>query len=327
MERELLDKMLEIIEINKNKKEILNNMADLELNGMSETNEYINLINLYKRLASNLIKIIREIDINDSLIITRTISRLNPVLYQAITFDDILDKADDQYLSFKKLFVDLGAKLLVLYKEDAQDQLKKEIAYVCALFGIDVSDEDEIEVDTELINDYMTSDFTNVLYSEIVKLLNFANISLENKKELLKLKYNLIYLAPNIESRAIETAFSIPDVPRLTDINKIIDTGIDYSEYLNKLDGIMIELLDFLVNNCLHMSNMNNKSLELIDLVFIKTYASTLNNSELLDLISLDKTNVNSKNYIIASNLIEEALNQSRIEVKNNSKIRMYGRI
>ena len=327
MEQELLDKMLEIIEINKNKKEILNNMADLELNGMSETNEYINLINLYKRLASNLIKIIREIDINDSLIITRTISRINPVLYQSITFDDILDKVDDQYLNFKRLFIDLGSKLLILYKEDAQDQLKKEIAYVCALFGIDVSDEDEIEVDTELINDYMTSDFTNVLYSEIVKLLNFANISLENKKELLKLKYNLIYLAPNIESRAIETAFSIPDVPRLTDINKIIDTGIDYSEYLNKLDGIMIELLDFLVNNCLHMSNMNNKSLELIDLVFIKTYASTLNNSELLDLISLDKTNVNSKNYIIASSLIEEALNQSKIEVKNNSKIRMYGRI
>jgi len=326
MDKELYEKMLKIIKLNKCKKHLLNDMAILELENKDNSDDYISLINLYKRVSSDLDKVIPELDTKEKLIITRVISRLNPVLYQPITLNDSLTNTDDQILIFKKTFIDLGSPLMVLYN-DKEEMLKNQLIYAYSTLGIDITISEEEKIDSELVNYYMTSDFTNVLYSEVSNICNFGGFTKKFKRELLKLKYNLIYLAPNLEKRALKTAFSIPDVPSLTDCDAIIDTGINYKKYLSELDGIMIDLLDHSINACLHESDMNVTPIDLINLLFIKTYAALISDTELLDCITIETTNANSDNYFMAVELIKESLNHSKQEAENNAKLRKNRRI
>ena len=326
MEKELLDNMLEIIRINNNKISILNRMLELEKNNKLDSSEYINFVDLYKRVSSNLVKIKDNLDIKERLIIARTMCRLNPIMCETITFKETISNKDDHFLVFKKTLIDLGSELMILYQEDRRELIKKELAYVYSLFGVS-SGIEEPKIDSELVNHYMVCDYTNSLYSQINNLLNNETLEQKDKDKLLKLKYNTIFFAPNIETRAIQTAFLIPNNPRLTDQNAIVDTGMDYYDYINKLDSVMIELLEDTINNSLHYSNLNNTNNNLIDLLFMKAYASLLNDTELLDLIQLDKTNANSNNYIMLSEMIQDVLDQSKIISRNNPKLRMYGRI
>ena len=309
MEKKLLDNMLEIIRINDNKKNILNNMLKLELEDKTDSLEYINYIDFYKRLSSNLINTINKLDTRERLIIGREICRLNPIIYQPINLKDTITNTD-KFIVLKKTLVDLGSNFMILYQDDEEELLKKErvreeMEYCYSMYGYS-PDIEETLIDSDLVNHYMVSDFTNVLYSQINNTLN-NEISKDKKLELLKLKYNTIFLVPNIESRALQTSFLIPNTPRLTDKHSIIDTGIVYKDYVNKLDSVMVKYLEDSIN----ISNPNDT----IDLIFIKTYASILNDTELFDLIQID------------NNTINDVLKQSRILSKNNSILRSYNRI
>ena len=89
----------------------------------------------------------------------------------------------------------------------------------------------------------------------------------------------------------------------------------------------MSKWLEALIYSCLNNSNFNTKSLDLLDLVFIKAFASTLEDYELLDYLQVNHNNVNSINFINAVNLINEALNQSKVESIKNKELRQYSRI
>lgn len=325
MEKELLDKLLEIIELNKSKKKVINNMARLEMANEIDKEEYINQIDFYKRLSSKLAKITDNINVEDELVMTKVISRLNPSFYEPTFMGDIISSNNDDTVVYRKLLVDLGSRLMTLYQESPQQTINQQIVNVLAMFGLEVEISNENNINEEEVNYYMCSDLTNSLYSAINSFLKKENLDKNTKESLLRIKYNLIYIAPNLERRAIQTAFSIPSKPRLANIDEIVSTGMKYEDYLSTLDSIIIDYLESIITTSLHESNMNNQPIDLIDLIFIKAYVLLLNDKELIDCISLDITNANSINYIIRSNIIKEVLKESRNDLENNIKIRKYG--
>ncbi len=173
----------------------------------------------------------------------------------------------------------------------------------------------------------MVCDYTNVLYSQINDLLNTDMLTDYGRLNLLKMKYNLIFIAPNIEFRAIQSAFLISEFPKLIDREDIFDSGIKYSDYLNKLDSVMVNSLENEIYSSLHTKNMNKGPIRLADLVFIKTFASILNDTELLDYIEVDKTYANSNNYLKSVELIEDSLDKARLLSLKNNDLRKYSRI
>ena len=325
MEKELLDKLLEIIELNKSKKKVINNMAKLEMENKIDSEEYINQIDFYKRLSSKLVKTIDNIDIKDELIMTRVISRLNPSLYEPQSMGDIISSDNDDTVVYRKLIVDLGSNLMTLYQETPQQTMSQQLVNTLAMFGFEIEIVNENKINQDEVNYYMCSDLTNSLYSAVSSFLEKKELDNNTKEKLLRIKYNLIYMSPNLERRAIQTAFSIPSKPRLAVIDEIINTGMEYKDYLSTLDSIVISYLENVITASLHESSMNNQNIDLIDLIFIKAYAILLNDKELIDCILLDVTNANSMNYIICSNIIKETLKDSRNDLESNSKIRKYG--
>ena len=323
MEKELLDKTLEIIELNKRKKDIINLMSGLDFDDKTDTDDYYNYINLYKRTCSTYNKKIEDLDLEDRYNIEHYILELNPVFNKQRPFSHILSSSDDKYISFRRMFIDLGSKLLLLYVNQPKSALQQALS----LLGLSIGDyEMQTDIDDDYVNGCMVSDFTNVLYTEINRFLN-CNLSKENKELLMKLKYNLIFLAPPIEQRAIITGFDIPNVPHLVDKDTIYDTGLNYQEYTTELDSVMSRWLEALIHSCLNNTNFNIKSLDLLDIVFIKAFASTLEDYELLDYLQVKHNNVNSVNFINAVNLINEALNQSKAAAIKNKELRQYSRI
>ena len=323
MEKELLDKTLEIIELNNRKKELLNLMSDLDFVDRTNTEDYYNYIDLYKRTCSSYNNKIEVLNENDKYNIEHYILGLNPVFNKQIPFSHILASSDDKYIAFKRMFVDFGSKLLLLYVNKTQSSLEN----VFHMLGLNISvDTVQTDIDNDYVNECMIADFTNVLYTEISKLLD-CKLSYENKDLLMRLKYNMMFISPAVERRAIMTEFDIPKTPHLVDKNTIYETGLSYHEYTAELDNIMTKWLEGLINSCLYYSSFTDNPIDLLNLVFIKAFGSTLEDTEILDCLKADYNNVNSNNYINAVNLINEALEQSKVESMKNKELRQYSRI
>ena len=89
----------------------------------------------------------------------------------------------------------------------------------------------------------------------------------------------------------------------------------------------MVTNLEKELYSSLHKKNMKRGPISLADLVFIKTYASILSDTELLDYVEVDKTYANSKNYLRSVELIEDSLDKARIRSQKNYELRKYTRI
>ena len=317
MEKELLDKTLDIIELNKKKKELLNEIANLDFLCMKQTEDYYNYADLYKKTSSLYKSKIDNISFEEKVEIEKYILDLNPIFGNPISFSHTISSTNEQYITFRKMFIDFGTKLLQLYV----NKPKAPLEYVFSLLGINIdSSSINVGIDEELVNDCMVSDFTNVLYSEINQFLD-CNLSSENREMLTRLKYNVIYLAPDVEKRALLTGFDIPKNPHLVDRDTIYETGLSYQEYVTGLDMVMVNWLEALIDNCLHHSDLNYIPIDLLNLVFIKAFGSTLDDYELLDCLKADYNNVCSKNYIDAVSLINEALNQCKVDAIKNKEL------
>lgn len=326
MEKSLLDRELEIIKVNNGKKKLLNQMLELDYVGLIDSEDYLTKIDLYKRLSSRAKKLIDDLDEKQKLLIISNIRRLNKEVLIGATLKDAISKKSDGYIVLQRTMIDLGLELTQLYRENRAEKLKRELVNVCSMYGVEL--EDEIKTADEwLINHYMVCDYTNVLYSQISELLKSEKLTDIGRLNLLKMKYNLIFIASNMETRAIQNAFLISDNPRLIDRNDIYESGIEYRDYLNKLDSIMVSFLENDIYSSLHIKNMNRQPICLADLIFIKTYASILSDDELLDCIELDKTLANSSNYLKSIELIEDSFSKAKARILNNNDLRKFSRI
>lgn len=328
MEKTLLDIESELLNNNTNKKKLLKEMLELEYFGMENSEEYLTKVDLYKRLTSIEIRLVDELDDKEKLKIISHLRRLNKDVLYRISLKDAISIKNDNYLIIQRTIIDLGSELTQLYHENRTEKLKRELIRACSTYDLNIDmDEDICVPDEVLVNHYMVCDYTNVIYAQINELLGTDILTDYGRLNLLKMKYNLIILAPNIETRAIENAFDISDSPRLVDRNDIYDSGIKFRDYLSKLDNVMVTNLEKELYTSLHKKNMNRGPISLADLVFIKTYASILSDTELLDYVEVDKTYANSNNYLRSVELIEDSFDKARIRSKKNYDLRKYTRI
>ena len=328
MEKKLLDMESDLININSNKKKLLSIMLELEYNGLEDSKEYFNNVDLYKRPTSMGVRLIDELDEKEKLRIISHLRRLNKEALYKVSLKDVISKKSDGYIIAQRTIMDLGAEIEQLYTENRTEKLKRELVRVCSTYDLDIDmDEDICVPDEVLVNHYMVCDYTNVIYTQINELLGTDILTDYGRLNLLKMKYNLLFLAPNIETRAIENAFDISDSPRLVDRNDIYDSGIKFRDYLSKLDNVMVTNLEKELYSSLHKKNMKRGPISLADLVFIKTYASILSDTELLDYVEVDKTYANSNNYLRSVELIEDSLDKARIRSQKNYELRKYTRI
>lgn len=322
MEKVLLDKMLKTIELNDQKMDILNLMMNLELNNQNEIDDYYNYASLYKRVCKKCNEQISNINLEEGNEIKQSLMQVNPVLIRQIPFSSILESDNLKFLVFKRINVDLGNKLMQIYNDN--EKLSIEKAFSKLGLRVDVSTSNNINY--ELANECMVSDFNNVLYTEICKLIDSTDYN-EERKRLLKIKYNLIYVSPYIERRVLLTLFDTPSYPHLVDMNQIYETGLTYQEYTQDFDEIMGGWLELSIKNCLFLNDFNKTSIDLNNLIYLKCFASCISDSELLDCLTVDANNVHSNNYIKAVNTINSILEESKTNNQKYKTIRKNGNI
>ena len=86
----------------------------------------------------------------------------------------------------------------------------------------------------------------------------------------------------------------------------------------------MANWLEGLIDYSLHYSNLKSNTIDLTSLVFIKAFASILEDTELLDYLKVEGNNVCSNNFLTSVELINETLDQSKEEAKHNKDLRKY---
>lgn len=327
MEKELLDKMLKMLELNQRKKGILDTMASIELEKGIDNEDYHSFISLYKRVYNELNDMIEMLDDKEKILIRNNITTSNKEINRPIIFSDAAIKKDDKYLEYRRILTDLGSKFLIIYNDSINDIAKNQILNALAIYGIELDLEEENVIDGEQVNNYMCSDFDNVLYTETIKLLEKNYITSIQKKELIRIKYNLLFLSPNLEKRALETSFYISSIPKLASVDLIYESGIRYTDYLSYLDAIMSDLLEKRIKTQMLFSKVYGTSIALGDLIILKAYASILNDPELLDCITVGDNTLYNLGYANTRCIIENALKDSKSNAKNNAKIRKYGLI
>ncbi len=150
MELALLEKELDIININNSKKQLLNKMLELEYLGLIDE-DYFTKIDLYKRLTTNEKRIVDNLDDKEKLMIISNLQRLNIEKIYNVTLKDAISNKSDKYNVLQRTIIDLGAELTQLYRENRIDRAKRELVSICSMYGVEL--ENEISVaDEELVN-------------------------------------------------------------------------------------------------------------------------------------------------------------------------------
>lgn len=312
------DNILSLIELNKKKQNILNQMKKLEYHHKENTSEFIDLITVYEIICATINKKLLSINEKEKNELMEIITSFNEK--KEITSFQKLIEYGSQEIVIKRTIVDLGAKLLILFKND--NRKNNMINQIYNFFGI-YEDEEKQELNEELINDFMVSDFNNTILSNVLKRLeNTTKIS--ERKQLLDFKYNLLFLSPNLEERALRNKFLIQTKPSLVSEISIETTGLTSTYYLDYIDSLMANWLDLTIQSVLNKLVMNkNTKLELIDLIFIESYIDLLTDKEICDVISLgylENTNENLKETI---DIINEKLMNANTTT-DQEKIRKY---
>jgi len=288
--------ILDLLSINKNKIGILNKMLELELDGKKDSQDYVNFVNLYKRVNSSLTEKINTFNYDKETMV-HDIFRYDSRLAKEVSLGEIISSDEVKLLSLKKSMTDFGLPFLELYAKS--NVVKYD----------DINIESENEVNANLINHYMVSDFTNLLFYEIQECIRSNELSLENKKELLKYKYNLIFLVPNLEIAAIKSNFEMFEEPKVANKQSIINAGMNYDDYTSYLDNALYEKLSFTVYKALFDAIKYDIYISPIDILIVRACALKINNIELLNKLDVGQTDIEGVCSDVANiiiNVIEE---------------------
>ena len=234
------EKLLDLVEMNKAKLNILSKMRELEVNGDADSKEYRDLIIVYEAAASIYKKKVIKLTDDEKNELNSTLYQLNENKIGDCDLEQLLN-LDDKRLALWRTLLDLNCSLLCLYEknENRTSNIKKSIL---TMLGYE-SAEEKTQINAQAINDFMVSDYINSLYNTIDREYQ-DTFSCIDKNLLLKWKYNLIYISDDIENRALMTRFSIPKYPRLVNELTIETAGISATDYLNEFDKIITEMLE-----------------------------------------------------------------------------------
>lgn len=264
-----MDTLLSLVELNKVKYNILTKMKNLELKNGINTKEFKELINNYKLTSSFYNKKLLNINEDDKMELINIIALLNSdkdTSNSNYNYADLLN-SDDKILVLRKTTLDLGHSLLLIYN-------KLELpGFLGYLF-----DQQTSEVDSEMINKLMVSQFNHELISSINDAINTLQF---NNEELMLWKYNLIFLYKEIEERVVNNDFIILKDINYVNINYVSNYGLSKEEYIDNADVNFAEWLSKLIISTVRKAQKDkNLDINLIDILFIDTLANLITDKD-----------------------------------------------
>lgn len=280
------DILLSIVDLNRSKAHLLEQMRNLELANQSEK-DLAQLIDAYKLICSTIHQKLKRIDLRRKEELGSVLRDLNQSLLRGnmnleVDLCTMLEGSEHERIIFRTLF-DLWNGEIPLQFYESSGKIENDFIQMLSCLGIQVEEKNMPSEDVKTINQYMIADYIQMIYFIIESNLHQLELSLKTKKELLQLKYNAIFLFDVIEERQLLTRFSPPMEPALTDQTSIETTGISLNTYLTKLDET---LLDLLVEALSNLYKKLNTSLSIMDKIRLQSGFALIYNKESLSLLN-----------------------------------------
>lgn len=322
-QKKLADVFLSINQLNRQKWYTLTEMKKLELTNRSDSNQYIEWIQIFEMICSVQKKNLLKLSGEDKEKIQELITEFNPNIND-MDFFEIL-KLENRSLILNRTLTDIGNPRLYLYN-GVDNSFNPIIELLYQIIGLNNQEESEETVNEELVNQYMVSDLMNILYQVIQDLLK-EDSEIEENEELLCLKYKLIFLSEAVETRALITKFSIPDYPNLTTNTEIEDTGLTIEEYNDSLDTSILNYIGKIVDKLNESLYTGKKEIDCLNIVILKALISLLKNKEICKglIINYDEE---LPDYIKEQiEIISQILEEAQHSQKDYQKQRRYSTI
>ena len=123
-------------------------------------------------------------------------------------------------------------------------------------------------------------DFVNTFLITVINEAKSSN-TMKDKRKLLRLKYNAIFMDEGLTDIAIKNKFKFTNKPLLVNNEKLRYTGISLNEYLKKLDGVLTEWLhDEIMSAVIKVYDLELNDVDIADGVLIKTIANLINDKK-----------------------------------------------
>ena len=312
------DILLDLIEFNKKKYKIITQMAELEAKGITTGKTYNDLVKSYNIVYWFINKELTKYNEKKNELLEKLIY-INPNIGGYIPIMDVISNSENK-LPLQKTIADLGATFMTLYQGEKSNKSARNT--LMNIFGIDT--EEIVEENPEAINSYMTNDFANMLLSVImedIKLIDNETV----KKTLLNLKYNLIYISDNLETRAIDTSFLLSEKPSLIDELTINTANITKEAYLRKSDIVFSRLLENQILEAVKkVYEEELETLYYLDHILIRTYANLITDRELCSYLVMKPTDKMLPNIKAATIIINNDLTKgANVDITNRKIMRI----
>lgn len=277
--KQSIEKLMSLIEINKAKYNTLKQLRDIELDKSIYDKEYINMVNMYEMICRTHKMKVASIEEEERIDFSNIIQDFNDLASHSIYIDRIL-ACNEKELAILKTLIDLNSLVFQLYVPRKNERSNK-INNIFNYFGLN-EEKTGIQENVDLINDFMVSDLTSTIMDVLQKEIDNSD-SYTKRKQLLEWKYNVLFMFNNVESRFLMTKFSLPEHPKLISDVVIKTAGISEREYLDKLNIPMTGSLESLIKSTVADIYNNGSKLTLLNEIFIKTYINLLSDKEICD--------------------------------------------
>lgn len=313
------DILLDLIKFNKKKHNIIMDMASLEARG-NLGKKYADDIKSYEVVNWYIDKELRKYTPDKKRELLEKLVSINPSIGGYLDFMDTIQNINN-IIHMQKTVTNLNGSTIYFYHGENNHEIAKNI--IKEMFGINTK-ETKTEENVDAINSYMTYDYVNMLLSVIMNDIKLVD-SLSTKEALLKLKYNLIYVSEELECRALNTKFLIPDKPSLVNEVMINTANITKDEYLRKCDIVFSRHLENIILMALDRVYKNNlKRIHYLDHLSIKTYANLITDKELCKYLVLEPTDDMEPNIKLSTTLINtDLITGSNVDVTDRKTLRI----
>lgn len=282
-----IDILLSIVELNKQKLNILSQMQkEEEINGVDSSN-YIQLTDIYALICNVLHKKLIALSPEKK---QRLLSIIRDFNENQIITDHILQitSLSEQKLVLVRTIYDLGSSFISLYPNHNNSRLSYIRKFFEQLGIVIEEDYPTVEpINANLVNEYMVSDYSNVLFQVIEERIDKTQ-DLEERKQLLSLKYHCVFLLEALEYRMLITHFSLSNHPHLIDAITIETAGITIQKYLHEFDRIISSALENMIKQYTYKIIVDKESLDLDSKIYLQAFSGLLTDKELLESLKMD---------------------------------------
>ncbi len=288
------DILLSIVDLNRSKAHLLEQMRNLEL--ANQTENLAQLIDVYELICSTINQKLKRINLNKKVELSNVLGDLNQSLCESnmafeVDLCAMLKGSEHERIIFRTLF-DLWNGEIPLEFYESFGRIENDFIQMLSHLGIQIEEETMPYEDVKTINQYMITDYIQTIYFVIESNLRQSGLSPKVKKELLQLKYNAIFLFDVIEERQLMIRFSPSKEPALTDQTSIETTGISFKKYLEYLDTTMIVLL----KEAFSKINKKDINLDILDKIRLQSSVALLSNKRVILNILHDTSTYHTSN-------------------------------